>query len=154
MLSAFIKENLIKLKVPAKDWEEAVREGGQVLLDAGYILPEYIDAMIESIHEVGPYVVIAKHVAMPHAKSEYGALQEGISIITLETPVNFGSEENDPVKYVFCLSSTNASNHLLLMQGFVDILEQEKFYKLLDEAVSSEQVFRFISKFDKEKGGE
>lgn len=153
MISSLIRQDLIRLKVPASDWREAVRKSGQVLLEAGYILPEYIDAMIDSINEAGPYVVIAKHLAMPHAKPECGALREGISIVTLETPVCFGNEENDPVKYVFCLSAASSSSHLDLMQSFVDILEQEDFFKLLDTTDSPGEVFHYIQRFDK-RGGE
>ena len=127
MLSSQINGKLIQLKVEASDWQDAVRRSGQALLEAGYILPEYIDAMVESIIEAGPYVVIAKHIAMPHAKPECGALREGISITTLKTPVFFGNEDNDPVKYVFCLSATDAGSHLDLMQGFSNIMEEESF---------------------------
>lgn len=152
MISKMIKQELIRLNVSAHDWQDAVRQGGQVLLDAGYIRQEYIDAMIKLVNESGPYVVIAKHIAMPHAKSADGALQEGISIITLKEPVNFGNEENDPVKYVFCLSATSSSKHLDLMQSFSDLLEQESFFKLLDEATSPEAVMEYISQFDKQGG--
>lgn len=153
MISSMIQHDLIRLRVPAKDWQEAIRKSGQVLLDAGYILPEYIDAMIDSVKEAGPYVVLAKHLAMPHAKPEYGTLRGGISIVTLENPVCFGSEENDPVKYVFCLSSVNSADHLDLMQSFADILEEADFFELLDKAVSPMEVFNYLEQFDK-RGGE
>ena len=56
---------------------------------------------------MGPYIVITKHVALPHARPEAGALESAIGIATLKHPVKFGNKDNDPVKYLFCLSATD-----------------------------------------------
>ncbi|HEY59474.1 MAG TPA: PTS sugar transporter subunit IIA [Anaerolineae bacterium] len=57
----------IKLDVQVHSWREAIREAGKLLLLSEAITPDYIDAMIRTAEDLGPYIVIAKGIAMPHA---------------------------------------------------------------------------------------
>lgn len=50
-----------------------MRIGGELLEKSGAIEPRYIDAMINTVKEIGPYIVIAPGIAMPHARPEAGA---------------------------------------------------------------------------------
>lgn len=145
ILKRAIQPEMIALQASAADWRDAVRQGGQLLLKGGCIRPEYIDAMVQVIEEVGPYVVISKHIALPHARPEEGVCKMGISVLTLATPVNFGNEENDPVKYVFCLAAGDSSQHLEMLQGFVGLLERKEFFALLDSASDPKEVAKFIA---------
>ncbi len=61
-----IKE-LIRLNIDAKNWEDAIRQAADALLQNRKIKPSYIEAIIRTVKEVGPYIVLTKHVALPHA---------------------------------------------------------------------------------------
>ena len=56
--------------------------------------------MIKAVHDNGPYIVISKHIALAHARTECGALHTDISFATLEPAVNFGAGDLDPVKLI------------------------------------------------------
>lgn len=73
LLSEITNKNLVKLQVEAADWEEAIRNSTDVLVSTGVAEPSYIDGMIQTTKETGPYIVITKHVALPHARPESGA---------------------------------------------------------------------------------
>lgn len=136
------QESLVKLNVSAKGWEDAIRQGGQLLLEQGYIEPSYIDRMINSVHEFGPYIVLFPGFALGHCSSGSDVLKTGISFITLETPVVFGHEDHDPVSMVACLSTINADEHMEMLMAVAEILsEPESFEKLL----SVKDVGEFIS---------
>ena len=98
MLKDLVSEKLIKLQIEASDWEDAVRKAAQPLVDEGKVKTSYVDDIIKGVKEMGPYIVLTKHVALPHARPESGALESAIGIATLKTPVEFGNEDNDPVK--------------------------------------------------------
>lgn len=66
MLSEITNETLVKIKVKAKNWEEAIRQSS-VLVENNKVTEGYVDAMINSAKASGPYIVITKHVALPHA---------------------------------------------------------------------------------------
>ena len=84
-----ISSKTIALNVDAKDWKEAVRVSGGLLVKNGLVEPRYVDAMIEMVNTIGPYIVISPGVAMPHARPEDGVLEPCMSLITLKTPDQF-----------------------------------------------------------------
>jgi len=144
LISNQTEEALIQLNVEADNWEAAIRQAAKPLVEKAYITTGYVDAMIESVNEIGPYIVITKHVALPHASEKYGALKTGLGITTLKTGVNFGNENNDPVKYIFCLSANDSSTHLQLMASLVQLLELPEFYTMLDNAQNAKEVLDYL----------
>lgn len=148
MLSDIIGKELIQLNVQANDWEDAIRKGVYPLVSKGKVTEEYVNKIIEIAYSTGPYIVITKHVALPHAPSQYGAKEQAVGITTLETPVNFGNEANDPVKYLFCLSTVDSSSHLEVIAELVGLLEKEEFFKLLDNATDSSEILDYLKKVE------
>lgn len=148
MLSKIVNENLIRLKVFATDWEDAVRKSASPLLENDKITPSYIDEMITTAKELGPYIVITKHVALPHARPEAGAKEIAIGIATLEPPIKFGNEANDPVKYVFSLSAVDKNTHIEAMSELAELLDKADFYKVLDKAESAEEIMNYIRAYE------
>jgi len=146
MLEKHISVQEILTQVKVKDWQESVRIAGELLYKAGKITRGYIDGMIRTIKELGPYAVIAPGVALPHARPEDGALEVGISVVTLKSPVDFDSP-NDPVRIVIAFSAPTNSQHLQLLKELATILGNREFRKKLRQAGSSEDVistFRWI----------
>lgn len=150
LLSDITSPELIKLNVRASNWEEAIRKSTEVLVAEGKVLSSYIDGMIQTTKESGPYIVITKHVALPHARPESGAKEIAISIATLETPVVFGNKENDPVKYIFGLSALDNLTHLTAMAELAELLDQEQFYEVLDTAECQSDIINYILDFESE----
>lgn len=144
MLSDLTNETLIKLKVSAKTKEEAIRKSASVLVENGKVTEEYVDAMVNNANESGAYIVITKHVALPHARPEAGTKEIAIGIATLENPIKFGNADNDPVKYVFCLSAVDNNSHLHAMSELVELLEMDEFFKTLDNAKDAKEIIDFI----------
>lgn len=151
MLSEMINEEFIQLNIEVNGWEDAVRQSAGPLIEGGKVTEGYVDKIIEIAHDTGPYIVITKHVALPHAPSEFGALELAMGITTLKEPVTFGNKANDPVKYLFCMSATDSETHLGSMAELVDLLSNENFYLLLDSAKSSAEILDYIKK--NEQGG-
>lgn len=150
LLSEITGPDLIKLNIGAKNWEEAIRNATEVLVKTQKVMPSYIDGMIETTRESGPYIVITKHVALPHARPEAGAKEIAISIATLKDPVVFGNKENDPVKYIFGLSALDNQTHLNAMAELADLLDQQAFYQVLDNAESPQEIFNYIKEYERE----
>lgn len=144
MLMDLTSEKLVRLNIEAENWEDAIRKSAAPLFENGKITAAYIDAIINTAKEVGPYIVLTKHVALPHARSEAGALESAIGIATLKTPVVFGNKENDPVKYLFCLSAKDSESHINALSELTGLLDREDFYALLDQAKEASEVIQYI----------
>ncbi|KAF1298848.1 hypothetical protein BAU15_14290 [Enterococcus sp. JM4C] len=150
LLSEITSESLISLNIEAADWEEAVRKAAQPLIDKEKVTPNYVDDMIKTAKESGPYIVITKHVALPHARPEAGAKEIAISIATLKTPISFGNKENDPVLYIFGLSALDNQTHITAMAELAELLDQQEFYDTLKKAIHPREIMNYIKKFEKE----
>ncbi|MNJ46655.1 Ascorbate-specific phosphotransferase enzyme IIA component [compost metagenome] len=144
MLNDVVDEKLVKLKVPAANWEDAIRQSASVLVENDKVTPGYVDAMVDAAKESGSYIVISKHVALPHARPKMGTKEIAIGIATLEKPIKFGHRDNDPVKYVFSLSAVDSSTHLRAMSELAELLEMEAFFDVLDNATDAKEVIDFI----------
>jgi len=102
----------VRVDVDVPDWTAAVRAVGRPMVDSGTVEPRYVDAMIEAARTLGPYIVIAPGLALPHAAHESGSLSAGLALITLRRPVEFGHAKNDPVEVVLALSSGDPGAHV------------------------------------------
>ncbi|EOL44440.1 BglG family transcription antiterminator [Enterococcus caccae] len=139
---------LIQLNIEAKNWEEAIRLSAAPLLKYGRITRNYIDTIVDTAKKEGPYMVISKNVALPHARPIDGVKRLGISISVLKEPLVFGSKENDPVKYIFCLAATENNRHLNAMVELVKLLDDPQFYYLMDNANDSHELYRYLFQQD------
>ncbi|QVI35073.1 PTS sugar transporter subunit IIB [Lacticaseibacillus chiayiensis] len=144
MIEKIITEPLIQLKVKATDWRDAIQKAGSVLVEDGDVTPNYVDEIIRSAEKFGPYFVIAPHVALAHAPRQAGANTLAMGITTLDPPIDFHNEANDPVRYVFTLSAPDADSHLKAMQEFVRLLSMDGFYDVLDRATSGQEIMAYI----------
>lgn len=137
LLQDLLSEDNVSFRYPAKTWEDVIRHGGQLMVDAGFTDPTYTEAMIDVVRDMGPYIVLAPGLAMPHARPEMGAKQVGAALVTLEKPIDFGSPENDPVSVAIFLCAPNKDEHIQLLTDIATLFEDEEF---LDAAVNFESI--------------
>lgn len=139
-----IESEIIQLQLEATSWEDAIRQAAQPMIDHFYIKQSYVDEIIRIMHNEGPYVVITKHIALPHTKPSSGALRCGLGITVLKTPINFGSKEHDPIKYIFTLSAIDNESHLTAMSQLLELFNDPIFFDTLDQSTSKEEVYKYI----------
>lgn len=137
LLQDLLSEDNVSFHYPAETWEDVIRHGGQLMVDAGFTEPTYTEAMIDVVRDMGPYIVLAPGLAMPHARPEMGAKQVGTALVTLEKPIDFGSPENDPVSVAVFLCAPNKEEHSQLLTDIATLFEDEEF---LDAAVNFESI--------------
>lgn len=144
MLEDILTEALIGLNFSANNREEAMRRSGELLVENGFATPNYIEGMLKNVEENGTYIVIAPGIAMPHARPEEGALEAGISLVTLKDPVVFGHPKNDPVKIVMGLCATDQQTHLEAMVALVEILSLEGMVEQFLAAEQAQEILTII----------
>lgn len=137
LLQDLLSEDNVSFHYPAETWEDVIHHGGQLMVDAGFTEPTYTEAMIDVVRDMGPYIVLAPGLAMPHARPEMGAKQVGTALVTLEKPIDFGSPENDPVSVAVFLCAPNKEEHIQLLTDIATLFEDEEF---LDAAVNFESI--------------
>lgn len=144
----FLKEENILIDVVAKNWKESIEIVGNDLVNKKKIKKEYINDMIENIVNYGPYVVIQKGFALPHASISNNVLETSFVLARLKNPVKYNAFELDPIKYVCVLAVTEDKNHLKALFEFINLIRNKNFLKKLNLAKTSKD----ISELFKNKG--
>jgi len=96
--------------------------------------------MIRVAIEFGPYIVVAPGIALPHARPEDGVINASIAIARLETPVNFGNEDNDPVYLVVALAAVDNKQHIEGLQQLALVLGDEEKIKAIKTATTPGEI--------------
>lgn len=130
-----LPESAIQTRARAADWREAVALAGAGLVAQGLTTEEYTGEMIEAVEKYGPYIVIAPGFALAHSRPSPAVLGTGFSWVALSTPVEFGSETNDPVRLVVGLAAVDHDAHLTAMSALAAVLADEQ---VLDELISAD----------------
>lgn len=141
----------ITIGIEASDWEDAIRKSAGRLLKTDKIEETYIDAMIEAVHRVGPYIVLGNHVALAHARPECGVKELAICFSTLNPPVPFGSELFDPVSLIITLAAVDADSHLDLMSELAGVLMVEENVERLIASRTPEEFLRLLQEMKEEE---
>jgi len=146
MINNLLNEENVEINVDAKSWEEAIEKVGSILLHNNKIEERYIDSMIDTVKTMGPYIVMANGVAMPHARPECGAKETSLSIITLKEPVEFGNEDFDPVSMVIGLSSVDSKSHLELLSDLSNVMDDEELIEKAKDCKTKSELISLINR--------
>lgn len=121
---SLIENNSILLKAKAANWEDAVKLGTDMLVASRAIEPSYHDAIIRCVKSMGPYIIIAPNLAMPHARPEDGVNRTAFALVTLQNPVYFDGED-EPVDVLVTLAGSTSDQHMEGLMEVTQILDDE-----------------------------
>lgn len=146
MTKEIIEKSNIQLNAKANNWREAIQVAGKLLEDSHYITPSYTDEMIQAVEEIGPYIVVAPYIAFAHSRPSEAVLKTGISVATLEQPVVFNHEENDPVKIIFGLCATDKTAHIEMLSELCEFLDNDNAVSDIYDSKTIDELYNKINK--------
>ncbi|NBQ93487.1 MAG: PTS sugar transporter subunit IIA [Micrococcales bacterium] len=135
----------VLLNQTATSWQHAVELAGSGLISSSRVLPEYSQAMIAAVEELGPYMVIAPGIALAHARPSELVLETGLALVTLTQAIEFGSERFDPVRIVFAIAAKDHESHIDLMAELSELLLDEESITILLSSSEESQVRSLFS---------
>lgn len=143
-LRELLRPSLARTHVSVDNWESAIRAAGQLLVEDGAVEPRFVDAMVRVAQELGPYIVVAPGIALPHARPEDGVNRASISAISLKTPVEFGHEKNDPVSLVIALAAEDNKQHVQGLADLATVLGKSETVSRLNAAETKEELLAIL----------
>lgn len=147
MLKKWIYDTTITLQDSVANWPQALELCAKPLLDLQVIAPEYITAIIEQHHTLGPYYVLAPGLAMPHARPEEGAKGHGLSLLKLKQGVSFGAGEFDPVDVIVMLAAPDKHSHIEMISALAELFSSDEDMAELHRAITLEAIKTVIDRF-------
>ena len=143
LLDSFPRE-AVRTGVRSDGWRDAVRQAGDLLVTTGAATDGYVEAIIEAVEAMGPYIVLAPGIAIAHARPEDGAEAVGFSLVRLADPVPFGSRHNDPVDLVFAFASPDKHQHIAALSTLAQFIEDGSNLERLRNARDDDEVYAVI----------
>ncbi len=146
------KPNLVDLLVPRhivfnngeQKWREAVTKASQPLLDNGNISFSYVNSMIQVIEEHGPYMLLAPHVILLHARPSDGVNALCLSMLILEQPIQFGDASNVMVDIAFVLGAIDEHAHVNALLQLSSLASQPDFCQAVRQTSKASDVLRIV----------
>ncbi|HEK2968385.1 TPA: PTS sugar transporter subunit IIA [Proteus mirabilis] len=147
MLKTLLTPDVVQVIPQVKDWREAIKIACQPLIDKGCIEPRYVDAIYKSHEQIGPYYVLGPGIAMPHARPEEGVNQLSLALTIIEKGVEFGADENDPVKLLIVLAATDNDSHINAIVKLAELFDNQDDIDTLLQAKSKAEVLAVIKHY-------
>ena len=141
---AFIKKENLKIRKEKMDAIEALREIGRLMVDSKSVQPKYVENMIASYQEFGPYFVIAPGVAIAHAKPDESVIRDDIALMICHSPVTFNSH-NDPVTMLFGLCATGSHQHMEVLMKVANLLSDNEAQKQIMDVTNERELFELLN---------
>ncbi|EAD9709954.1 BglG family transcription antiterminator [Listeria monocytogenes] len=144
-LEELLPKERITFKESVADWREAILVASKSLQQEGYISRNYQHAMIENIEKLGPYIVIAPGIALPHASVDDGAYRVGMSLLRLNQPVSFSSKAKDQVKLIIVLASIDSYTHINALSQLTNLIMKHHLLEQIEQATSAAEIAAMLT---------
>lgn len=147
MLNELLTSDTIQFESSVSSWEDAITQASQPLLESGKIGQGYIDAMINNVNELGPYIVIAPKIAIPHARPEAGVEQLGMSLLKVDEPVPFSDQEKHKANLIIVLAAIDNETHLTALSQLTTMLSEPENMEQLLNAQNTDDVVSLVNNY-------
>jgi len=149
LLGEIIDNKRVTFAQKAENWEDAIRMSCKLLIEDGTIDPGYADEIINTVKEMGPYIVLMPGFALPHAmKNSENAHGTAISFMKLAEPVSFNPDNSEKDASVFfTLSAIDSDEHLKNMRKLWKMLTNEELCADLLTVSSVEELMALDAKY-------
>lgn len=144
MLKNVLTEQNILVRDKVKDWEAAIEIAASPLLNTKKIEEEYVKKMIDSVHDLGPYIVISPQIAIAHARPNGFVKEVSLSLLKLHNEVRF-SDEGHEASLIFVLAAVDNEQHLEILRDLAGKLGDTEIVDKLLKAVSEKEIYRILN---------
>ena len=132
MFKEFVTQRHYSFHEGFDDWREAIRAACAPLVADGTIQKEYVSYIIEKVEELGPYIVIAPEICIPHAERGRGVNRTAMCFMKSETPVRFHEDGEHDARIFVVLAAADDEEHIQnLMELSERLSDEETVAKLL-----------------------
>jgi PTS system mannitol-specific IIA component len=145
-MSDILTVSQIKVPGTATSKDEAIKEAGQILVDAGAVTGEYVDAMYEREKSVSTYM--GNFLAIPHGTNEAkdAIKASALSVVRYDTPIDWDGNE---VRFAVGIAGLNNGHLEILGKIAVIFSDMDEVDKMI-AAGSADEVYELLNAVNEE----
>jgi PTS system mannitol-specific IIA component len=140
--------NLSQIKVPgsARTKDDAIREAGAILVEAGAVDPSYVDSMFDREKSVSTYM--GNYLAIPHGTNESkdSIKRSALSVIRYDQPIDWDGNE---VRFALGIAGYQGGHMDILSRIAIVFSDEDEVNKLL-AAGSKQELFDLLNAVNEE----
>jgi mannitol PTS system EIIA component len=139
-VSDILTPSLVKVPGSATSKDDAIREAGQLLVDAGAVSPAYVDAMFEREKSVSTYM--GNYLAIPHGtnESKESIRRSALSVVRYDAPLDWNGNE---VRFAVGVAGVEGGHLEILGKIAILFSDADEVEKLI-AAGSAEEVYELL----------
>jgi mannitol PTS system EIIA component len=139
-MSEVLTQSHIKVPGEARTKDGAIREAGQLLVDAGAVSPAYVDAMFEREKSVSTYM--GNFLAIPHGTNEAKdtITRSAISVVRYDEPIDWNGND---VRFAVGIAGVENGHLEILGKIAVVFSDSDEVDKLL-AARSGDELYQLL----------
>ena len=139
-----LKAENVQILESAADWKDAIRKSTELLEKGNFVTADYKEGIIENVEKLWPYIVIAPHVAMPHARPDQGALKTQIAVTLFRNEVSFPREDTS-AKIFITLAAADSYSHLNVLLKIVELFQDEETAEKILNAADEKELYGYFN---------
>jgi PTS system mannitol-specific IIA component len=145
-MSDILTVSQIKVPGTATSKDEAIKEAGQILVDAGAVTGEYVNAMYEREKSVSTYM--GNFLAIPHGTNEAkdAIKASALSVVRYDTPIDWDGNE---VRFAVGIAGLNNGHLEILGKIAVIFSDMDEVDKMI-AAGSADEVYELLNAVNEE----
>jgi phosphocarrier protein FPr len=131
----------IALQASAANKTDAIRRAGELLVQSGCVLPQYVDGMLT--REQSMSTSLGNGVAIPHGVFENRAhiLKTGISVLQLPAGVSWGEDEKI---YLVIGIAASSDEHVGVLSNLADVIDDDNNLAELFHTTDPEVIVKYL----------
>ena len=145
-MSDVLTPSLIRVPGTARSKDDAIREAGEMLVEAGAVTPAYIDSMYERERSVSTYM--GNYLAIPHGTNEAkeSIKRSALSVIRYAEPIDWDGNE---VLFALGIAGYQGGHMDILSRVAIVFSDTDEVDKLL-AAGSAEEIYDLLNAVNEE----
>lgn len=132
----------IRIESRSLSWEDGIKAGFTDLVENNLVGPSYVDHAIDNVEKYGPYIIINRGIALPHAESKDDVLEDCLSLLISQKGIEF--DNNERVFLLFCFAQNSDIEYLRLFKEIMSLGNRQTGINRLIKSQTSEQAQRIL----------
>jgi len=142
-MTDILSRETIRLQATVEDKEDAIRQAGELLVNAGCVKSEYIQGMLDREKTMSTFV--GNGVSIPHG--QFGDLEQvhrsGISVLQVPAGVEW---QPGMIAYLIVGIAATHGEHISILQNLAEVVEEEETAKMLAQTTDPELILEYLNK--------